>query len=308
MGKNVLIIGYGSIGRRHARNLLELGIAPYILTRHPDSLHAEFSKDLDIFKNKNIEYCIISSATARHLDDLKRCVKSLSSVKKILVEKPLECSYLRGQEIKNIARKRKLEIFVGYNLRFMSAFGFIRGFIKKYKNKIKIVEAVAGQDLRQWRPYKDIKCSYSAYRDCGGGVDLDLSHEIDYVLWLFGDKFKNKYIYRAKISSLNIDSPDIFKLFLDYKDFIVDITLDYIRKPKDRYLKIVCDNGKKLYYDFITGALEIDGKNIFDGSDELNKSYKVMLNVFLGVDKSHKAKSKLCSVEDGLNVLKILEV
>lgn len=294
MNKNVLIIGYGSIGRRHARNLLDLGITPYILTGHPDGLRAGFSDDLGSFKNKNIEYCIISSATARHLDDLKRCVKSLSNVKKILVEKPLECSYLRGREIKNIVKKRNLEIFVGYNLRFMRVFSSIAEFIKRQKNHIRIVEAVAGQDLRQWRPLRDLRQSYSASRKSGGGVDLDLSHEVDYILWLFGNKFKNKYIYRAKISNLDIDSPDIFKMELDYKRFIVSITLDYIRNPKERYINIICDNGDALHYDL--AALKTDMEN----------SYINMLKVFLGIDK--KGLAKLCSVRQGLDVLRTIEV
>jgi predicted dehydrogenase len=290
----VLLIGYGSIGKRHAKNLIDLGIIPHIVTRHPDGLKARFLKDVKELKGEAIKHCIISSPTASHLDDLRKCKNYLVGLKSALIEKPLECSYERAIKIKQIADRNGLEIFTAYNLRFLDIFNKVKGFVKGSLSSIKIVEIVAGQDLRSWRPYKKLSQSYSAHREQGGGVDLDLSHELDYALWLFGDRFKNKFMHRAKISSLKIDSPDIFKIILNYRKFIVDISLDYIRSPKERYLKIICDNGKQLYHDFTQDPLGIDD------------SYKKMLKAFLGIDRS--SRRKLCSLKEGLNVLKVLEV
>lgn len=303
--KKVLLIGYGSIGKKHTKNLIELEIEPYILTKHPNDLTAIFLKDINEIKNENIDYCIISSPTTRHLDDLKKYLALPNISKNILIEKPLEGLYSRGKEIKDIAEKYDLNIIVAYNLRFLDAFNIINKFIKEQKNTIKIVEIVAGQDLKEWRSFKDYTQSYSAHREKGGGVDLDLSHEIDYILWLFGTNFKNKIIYRNKISSLKINSPDIFKLILDYHTFIVDITLDYIRKPKERYIKIMCENEKVLHFNFITNILKINGEIIIM-TDTINQSYKKLLKAFFDSDK--KIEDKLCSVEDGLNVLELLEV
>ena len=305
MRKNILIVGYGSIGKRHARNLMGLGIRPYILTTHPDSLNAGFTSDINKIKNENIEYCIISSPTGMHLEDFRKCVTSLRALKKIIIEKPLECSYSRGEQIKDISIRHKLETVVAYNLRFINAFNIIGKFVRKQKNRIKIVEAVAGQDLREWRPHQDFRESYSACRGRGGGVDLDLSHEVDYILWIFGNRFRHRLAYRTKISSLEIDSPDVFKLFLDYKKFIIDIDLDYIRRPKERYLKIICDNGKNLYYDFVTGILKLGGRKVTLKND-LDQSYKKMLKEFLGI--SRLTTGKICSLDEALNVLKVLGV
>jgi predicted dehydrogenase len=261
MKKEVLVIGYGSIGKRHVRNLLELGITPYVLTKYPDKAKARFISGLAAIKDRSMKYCIIASPTARHLSDFKDCISFFKGkIKNIIIEKPLEASFAKAKKIKDISVKYELNTFVAYNLRFINRFDIIKEFIRKNKNTIKIVEVVAGQDLREWRPGKDIKDSYSAYRDLGGGVDLDLSHEIDYVLWLFGKEFGNKMMHRSNISALKIKSPDIFKLILDYKKFIVDITLDYIRKPKERYLKILCDNGNNFYYDFVRDTFVIPAK------------------------------------------------
>ena len=282
-----------------------VGIKPYILTKYPDNLNAMFFKDITEIKNEIFDYCIISSPTARHLDDLKKCLTLPNKPKKILIEKPLESLYLRGKEIKDTAEEYGLSIFIAYNLRFLDAFNIINKFIKEQKNLIRIVEVIAGQDLKEWRSYKDYTKSYSAHREQGGGVDLDLSHEIDYTLWLFGSNFKDKIIYRDKISNLKINSPDIFKLILDYNTFIVDITLDYIRKPKERYIKMTCENGKNLYFNFITNTLKIDGETMVM-TDNIEQSHKKMVKAFLDINKENE--DKLCSVEEGLNILKILDV
>jgi len=303
--KNILLIGYGSIGKRHAKILIDLGIKPYILTKYPDDLDAIFLRDIEEIKDLDVDFCIIATPTSRHLDNLKRCLKLSNIPRKILIEKPLECSYLRGGKIKDISKKYGIDIFIAYNMRFLNVFNLIKKFIKEQKDTIRIVDIVSGQDLREWRPYKDYAESYSAHRDQGGGVDLDLSHEIDYILWIFGNNFKDKIIFRNKISNLKINSPDIFKLILDYNTFIVDITLDYIRSPKERYIKILCEGSKNLHYNFVTNILKIGDKQIVI-SDDSNQSYKEMLKTLL--DINDKNKNIFCSIDEGLNILKILEL
>ena len=291
MKQKVLLIGYGSSGKRHAGNLLDLGITPYVITRHPDALALRFINKIEAIKNEKVTHCIIASATYRHLTDLENCLRLSNGLKNVLIEKPICDTYLKANQIRRICDRQHLNVFVGYNLRFMDALGKVKKFVRSNIKRIKIVEAVCGQDLNEWRTERNIKQAYSAFRRKGGGVDLDLSHEVDYILWLFGNKFIKKFIYRNKISQLKIDSPDIFKMLLDYKNFIVDISLDYIRKPKERYLKIICDSGRNLYCDFASG---------------LTETYKKMLRVFLGLDKNNA--QKLCTLNEALDVLKTIEV
>lgn len=302
--EKVLVIGYGSIGKRHVRNLLDLGVTPYVITRHPDDVGAVFCEDIYSCKGTLIRHCIISSITGRHLDDLRKCVRFLEGIKNILIEKPLEATCKKAKEIERFARARNLDIRVAYNLRFLRVFEKIEQFIRRNKNRIKIVEVVAGQDLREWRPSRSLESSYSAERRLGGGVDLDLSHEVDYVLSLFGANFRKTFIFRDKISSLKINSPDFFKLIIDYRKFVADISLDYIRSPRERYLKIICDNADNLHYDFFTGELAI-GERIVLMKDGIADSYKKMLKAFLGLDKN---ENKLCSLKEALNVLRVIEV
>ena len=98
--KKILLIGYGSIGKRHAKNLKDIGIKPYILTKYPDNLDVIFLRDIEEIKDLDVDFCIIATPTSRHLDDLKRCLTLSNTPRKILIEKPLECSYSKGKKNK----------------------------------------------------------------------------------------------------------------------------------------------------------------------------------------------------------------
>lgn len=296
----VLLIGYGSIGRKHVKHLADLGIKPFVLTDYPDDADAFFIQDVKELNGICPEYCVIASPTARHMDDFIRCIGFQNRPKRVLIEKPLECTIEKALKIKKLAEDLKIETYVAYNLRFHDAFDHIRKYVES--NDCKIIHAVVGQDLTEWRPYKDYRLSYSASREMGGGVDLDLSHELDYLLWIFGKNFSNKFVFRDKISSLEIDSNDICKILLGYKGFLVDITLDYIRKPAERYLDIYCEKGGKLSFDFISNKLQLDGKQLeVDG--KTNHTYLKMLKAFL----FGKDKEKLCTIDDALRVLEVLD-
>lgn len=288
----VLVVGYGSIGRRHARNLVNLGFRPCVLTNYPDGLDADFSSNINKFRAEDIKSCIISSPTAKHLEDFKKCVFVLGGLKKALIEKPLDCSYAKAKEIKRLAARHGVKVYVAYNMRFTDGFSRVAEFVKKNTDRMRIVEMAAGRDLKEWRPGTDISRSYSARRGTGGGVDLDLSHELDYAMRIFGKGFKKSFMHRCKISDLDIQSPDLFKMLLRYKRFVVDITLDYIRSPGQRYIRIICEGADNLYHNFL--------------KRDIAASHKKMLSAFMGIDKA--GMLRLCSIDEAANVLRVLEV
>ena len=86
--RKVLVIGYGSIGKRHVNNLPYLGFEPYVLTGYPDNKRKiKFIKSLDEYKD--IKFAIIATPTSKHLDDLVSLVEN-TNCKEILIEKPIE--------------------------------------------------------------------------------------------------------------------------------------------------------------------------------------------------------------------------
>jgi predicted dehydrogenase len=295
----VLVVGYGSIGKRHARNLLGMGIRPLVLTHYPDGNDACFFSNLaDI--PREVEYAIIASSTVRHHADFEALCRH--GCRKILIEKPVAATVRKAESIKELAGQYGITAHCAYNLRFMKVFDRIREVVEQHKTDIRLVEIVSGQYLPDWRPYKDYRDSYSAHRDQGGGVDLDISHEIDYMSWLFGTPLKTELAIKDKISSLDIDSPDCFIGIYRYIAFFVSVTLDYIRK-KERTLRIIGEYSNILDVDLINSKIVVNDKDesqafYFD----IDKSYQNELHAFLGgLNGEH-----LASLDEGIEVLRLL--
>lgn len=297
----VLVMGYGSIGKRHVNNLASMNIETYVLTSYPDE-RADVKFVNSTSECHDIDYAIIATPTHRHLRDLIDVSKNCP-IKKVLIEKPVEVSLEKALELKRFAEENGIIVFVGYNMRFLKVFDTIKEYVEKYFSSIRLVKISAGQYLPEWRPYKDYRESYSAHKDMGGGVDLDLSHEIDYLSWIFGAPSLVFFILREKISKLDIDSTDYFKAVYKYPDFIVDVELDYMR-CKERRLSVIGENKRILEADFIEKYVKVMdnflqcSKDLFD----FDNSFIDELKEFLGLSPT----DKLSTLDDGINVLKFI--
>lgn len=296
----VVVVGYGSIGKRHVRNLMALGVCPFVVSAYPEkSDKIKFLKSID--ECTDMDFAIICTPTAYHSKDFTLLVNKLKC-KSILIEKPITDKLKEAVTIRSIAEKNGVNVFVAYNLRFIRAFELIKEYVKRYKKDIRIVKIHAGQYLPDWRPYKDYRLSYSSHRALGGGVDLDLSHEIDYMLWFFGFPKNVLFATSRKISSLEIDSPDYFKGVYEYEGFIVEIQLDYIRH-KDRKLVILGENTNILEVDFILKTIKSMEKNIgaADAFD-YEEGYMAEIKEFLGLlDNKH-----LCTLDESIETMRLL--
>lgn len=152
--------------------------------------------------------------------------------------------------------------------------------------KVLSVRAEVGQYLPDWHPYEDYRQGYSASRNLGGGVILDLIHEIDYICWLFGYPRK-VYCMSSKQSTLEIETEDIAEILLECERApIAGIHMDYLQRQPSRTCKIIGENGT-IYWDYhmntvsLSLADSIHGKNYhFDGF-ERNQMYYDELKHFI---------------------------
>ena len=179
----VVIIGYGSAGRRHAR-ILEKNfnhVQIYILSKQKIRKFYTFKK-ISYIKEINPSYIIIASETFSHLSQLRYLEKNFTN-KKILVEKPLFHG-LYDLKIK------KNNVFVNYNLRFHPYILKLKKILKK--EKIYDIKFLTNSYFPNWRNNVSYKKNYTTLKSKGGGVILDLSHELDFVNFVFG-KIKVKY-------------------------------------------------------------------------------------------------------------------
>jgi predicted dehydrogenase len=295
----VLIIGNGSIGKQHTLAVLRLGHSPIVQTKYPEKnehvLYVNSIKD-----SYGAEAAIICTPTSQHINDFNQIVKN-TKIKKILIEKPLTSNSIDALKIKRIAEKNNIEVFVAFDMRFIPHLQYVREKISAIKKRIRLVKIHCGQYLADWRPGTDYRKSYSSNRSKGGGVDLDLTHEIDYMLWLFGKPDKIDFLKTYKISSLEINSPDYFKAIYNYRDFIIDVELDYFR-PLDRKLILLGENELLVELDFIKKTLIFEGKLI---------SFESNLNALFDEDDEFledKLPKNLCSLNESINVLKMINV
>lgn len=250
------LFGHGSIGLRHQKNLTALG-------------HQE------VFDFKNAECALICNPTALHLQ-AALAVPDLP----LFIEKPLSHNLDGVDQLTG-------KILVGYCLRFDAS-------LVKFKQqisgkKIKSAKIVCRTWLPGWHPDKDYRTSYSAKKELGGGVLLDLSHEIDYTLWFFGP-VKN---VRAKIQmapELNIETEAIAYLKLEFASGVkAEIHLSYASRKNERYCEVTADDGKTLRWDFQPN----------------NEMYINEMKHFANVVSGKE--TPLITAADGIAVLKIIE-
>lgn len=297
--KDILVIGYGSIGKRHAYNLIEMGHRPTVLTKYPEKNNKiNFVDNLDYCGD--VEYCVIATPTADHYKDFKNVVDSTACIN-YLLEKPVDSDLKKARDVQRIARNNKLNVYVAYDMRFINVFDKVKEVINDEIGNIRLVNIVAGQFLPEWRPSRDYRLSYSANRLMGGGVDLDLSHEIDYMCWLFGDPGKRLFAFKKKISSLEIDSADYFKGLYEYPGFVVDVELDYFRKL-ERSLRFIGENNELLFLDFINQRLVLNGKEFKEENLFNDTVFIEEMEEFLDI----KPKKRLCTLEEGIRVLEVI--
>ena len=234
MLKKVLIIGFGSIGRRHAKILKKNPNIKnvFVLTNQNCPSYIKI-KSLREINKINPDYIIISSETSKHFTQLNYIEKNFKN-KIILVEKPL------FEKNKKLTLKNN-KVFVGYNMRFNPIIKKIRKII--LNRKIWSVNVFCGSYLPNWRKNIDYSKSSSAIKKKGGGVLLDLSHELDYLRWIFGD-FKIKYVINKKISDLKINTDDFLCLTGKFKKKIyLQLNLNYFTREAKRQILI---DGKDL--------------------------------------------------------------
>jgi len=224
----VLIIGLGSIAKKHMEVISKLvPNSEFIALR--SSKHPITEKNVINISSISevtgtIDFCIISNPTHLHFDAIK---KAISLNVPLFIEKPSLMNLDKSDELINLINKSTLPTYVAFNLRFLPVIEFL----KEYITTLNILEVniYAGSYLPDWRPKTDYRKIYSANKEMGGGVHLDLIHEIDYATWLFGFPSESTSITR-RVSKLEIDSVDFASYHLLYTNKTVNITLNYYRK------------------------------------------------------------------------------
>ena len=288
---NCLIIGYGSIGKRHANILQGLNHTVHVVTRRNLGDFTCHGTICEALENKTFDYVVISNETAKHLDSFTE-LRELGYLGKTLIEKPL---FHKTPVLKEFD---STNTFVAYQFRFHPI--LLEILLLTNAKKILTINTYVGQYLPDWRPGTDYSKSYSASRQAGGGVLRDLSHELDYITWI-GGPWKRVAGMGGKFSNLSVDSDDVFGLMLETEKCpVVIVQLSYLDRFPRREIIINLED-MTIRADLINNLLEIDGnRSKFDV--EKNQPYRDMHRAVLA--DNHR---NTCSFKEGLQILKLIE-
>ena len=248
-----------------------------------------------------VDFAIISNPTYLHYEAIELLANKNIP---LFIEKPPLHSLEKAEELIALVEQKKLITYVACNLRFHPCIIFLKKSILNNDNRINEVNVYCGSYLPDWRPGKDFKTVYSAKSDMGGGVHLDLFHELDYTTWLFGMPDKSSSIMRS-VSSLKIDAIDYANYTLEYKTFSAHILLNYYRRKAKRLVEVVFEE-KTLIADLINNnILDEDGEVIFAAKNySISDTYVAQLSYFMSLLTSNQYSNN--SLTEGIDVLKIV--
>lgn len=286
-----VVVGFGSIGSRHARLLSELGCRTAVVSARAVDFPESFPDLESAIDAGHIDYFVIANATADHHATLSRIAAS-GHAGKVLIEKPL------FQHSLPVPEARFSFAGVAYNLRFHPV-------LRRMKERLEgrqllSLQIYAGQYLPTWRPGTDYRDSYSASVAAGGGALLDLSHELDYLLW-FAGPCEDVAALGGHFSPLEIDSDDIHALLCRTQRCpVATVQVNYLdRQPRRSIIANTTEH--TVVADLVAGTVTVDDE-VETLRCERDDTYRDMHRAIL----DGRVES-VCSLDEGLQTLRLVD-
>lgn len=301
---NVLLVGLGSIGKKHVDAIIELEPSANIFALRSGNNAEVYKSVVNLFPNdefpKEIDFAVISNVTSLHGKTINELLQYRYP---LFIEKPVLSSLEGGNIISRKIAQNEILTYVACNLRFHPSLQFIKKYLDLNRPRINEVNIYCGSYLPNWRPDRNFKTVYSADKDLGGGVHLDLIHEIDYCTWLFG--FPSFYASdKRSVSSLGINSIDYANFRFRYADFSASITLNYYRRDAKRTIEILTEDDT-LVVDLISNTVSSNstGSVLFESKMKIADTYKEQMLYFL--TKIKNGEQPMNSFDNAFKVLQI---
>lgn len=311
----VLMVGNGSIGRRHMANLRR--IVPNVrfdvlreVRRSDDTAglgEVEVVGSLDQGLARQPNMMVIANPSSMHLQPI---LAAIDAGVPFYAEKPIvstldDLSLLEGR----VARGGLPTNIVGCNLRFLPSLIALKALVDQRRlGNIVRADFEAGQWLPDWRPNQDYRLGYSANRSKGGGVLLDLIHEVDAAHWLLGhfDHITGYAVVHA--SSLEIDTDDCGGILMARAGGpVTSVRVDYVSRKSVRRYTLVGDRGTATW-DLHSSSIVLDDAvgsqkiQMVAGAFDVAATYVAAMQELLAAIKSNRPSVQ--PLEEGLYALK----
>lgn len=260
-----LVVSLGSIGQRHLRNLRSMRADSKIaVLRRSGAESSQSIAEADVVVTSIEEAirfapdaAIIASPASAHEETARELAAAGIH---LLIEKPLARDVAEANRIVDAVSAAGVTCMVGYNLRFTESLIEVRSLLAAGRiGTVLSVQAEVGQYLPSWRPQQDYRLGVSARAELGGGALLELSHEIDYLLWLFGMPDR-VHCSMGHYSTLEIDVEDLVHLTMEYKSpyRLVTVHLDFLQRKAVRQCRFIGSLGTMIW-NAIDSTIRLEG-------------------------------------------------
>lgn len=315
MHPKFLIVGFGSAGERALALLRALRPSSEFLVV---SRHATAGVDIPVVKSLEAGAdfapdAIILTGPSTTRAEVLRHLRALDVP--VFIEKPLATSLGEGLAVVELLGGPHRRAQLGYNLRFSESLNNFRELVRGGRyGRVTRFTAETAQYLPDWRPGRDFRETVSARAELGGGVLLELSHELDYIRWIFGE-WEWVSAWTGQTSSLALDVEDTALVTIGVESekesvqLVGHLALDFARRDKTRTVTALCENGT-VRWDGISGSVELYEPSNSQWSALTTDSgseftYDAQWESFLSLVEENSEPA--VSVADGVEVLRIVE-
>lgn len=310
-----LIAGFGSIGRRHFRNLVALGEKDiHFLRTHksnlPDEEIAAYPVHTDLLTalRHNPDAVIISNPSSIHLDI---ALPAAEQGCHLLVEKPLSNNLDRVNALTSVVTRSGSRVLMGFQFRYHPGLIHVQDLISSGAiGRILSTRASWGEYLPAWHPWEDYLNSYSARSELGGGVILTLCHPLDYLRWLIGE-VDAVWAFSGKLGDLALEVEDTAEIGMRFRNGAYgSLHLSYNQRPTSHYLEVIGTQGT-IRWDNASGVVDVYQVSksewqtfpLEDGF-ERNDLFLELMRHFLAIVNGYEQPA--CTLEDGIKALELV--
>jgi predicted dehydrogenase len=314
---HILVVGAGSVGRRHARNLHSLGCSVSCVDPRPERLRQagdelpvkkQFATLEDALQHgQRFSGVAICSPPRFHVS---QSLAALEADLPVLLEKPVAPDLLSCRQLHQRLQQSGT-LLLGYTYRWWPPVRRLKTLIEEERvGTPRHVRFFMSAHLADWHPWERYQDFFMASRELGGGALLDESHFIDLMLWFF--TMPERIFARVeKISELEIDSDDYVEISAVYDSGLrVSVHLDLFGRPHEKHIVVAGERGS------IQCLFDPDQIRIGDAAEaiwtiesfaiERNDMFMAVAQEFLNLIEDESADPS-CTILDGLKTLRIIE-
>lgn len=312
---HILVLGAGSVGRRHLRNLVGLGCRVSAMDPRADRLDAAAGEvplvgrylTTDAPLADPFDGVVVASPPSFHVD---QCVAALEAGRHVLLEKPVSPDLESAERLEGAASGASASLLLGYTYRWWPPLQRFRALLAEGAvGRPLHARFVMSAHLADWHPWEPYQEFFMASRELGGGALLDESHFIDLMLWFFGMP-ASVFARVERVSDLEIDTDDNVDAVISYESGVrASMHLDLFGRPHEKYISITGETGT-LHWSFEPNRIRLGREaghawhdEVFEG--ERNDMFVALARDFVQLVRGQGEPG--CTIRDGVDVLRVVE-